>query len=323
FREGGRAVDGITALKAHGMNLVRLRLFLSPNHDEVQVNDLPYTIALAKRVKAAGLQLLLDFHYSDGWADPAKQVMPAAWRGQSIDQLEATVEAYTADVLTQFRAAGIVPELVQVGNEIDTGLLWPLGKLDRKNDSTAAHDRFGRLMRAGVRGVRKATRPADHVRIMVHFSQSATTAWSNWFYDIVRDQKIQYDIIGFSYYPGWHGMLDDLRANLAQTAKRYDKDVMVVETWYPWNAGWSPPADYPKAWTFPFTVEGQRDFTRALAQAVADVPGGRGIGVVWWYPEAVRVPGKLFIYGDGALALFDSAGRVLPAADALRRPAAR
>ncbi len=321
FRDGDRVSDAIATMRAHGSNLFRLRLFVAPNGDEVQVNDLAYTIALARRVRSSGAALLLDIHYSDTWADPAQQVTPAAWQALDFAALEARVEEYTADVLAQLKAAGVVPRIVQIGNEIDGGLLWPLGRMGWAGyDAPENFERFGRLLKAGVRGVRSTTVPADSVRIMLHLSQGASPDGTRWFFDHVAAQGVPYDLIGLSYYPWWHGGIDALRANLSATALRYGKEIIVVETAYPWRAGWSLPGSDLSAMTWPITPTGQAAFVRDVISAVAATPNGLGAGVVWWYPEAINVPG-LFVWGSGALAWFDYTGRVLPAAKVFNEPA--
>ena len=317
FRDGGQPGDAIAILRAHGSNVFRLRLFVSPNGDEVQVNDIEYTVRLAQRVTAAGAGLLLDVHYSDTWADPGHQVTPAAWASLPLDSLEQQVETYTAGVVTRLRQAGALPDIVQVGNEIDGGLLWPLGQLSYGGDSLVQWDRFTRLLKAGIRGVRGVLGPSDTVRIMLHYSQGGSTGGTQWFFDHVDAYGVPYDLIGLSYYPWWHGALGELRTNLQATAMRYGRDVMVVETSYPWRAGgWEGMATNRAAMTWAVSPQGQAQFLRDVLGAVAAVPEGRGAGVIWWYPEAIQVPG-LFAWGGGSLALFDASGSVLPAASEL------
>ncbi len=318
FRDGGQPGDAIAILMAHGANRFRLRLFVNPNGDEVQVNDLAYTIRLAQRVKAAGATLLLDLHYSDTWADPGHQTTPAAWAGLAFDALEQRVAAYSADVITRLAQAGALPDIVQVGNEIDGGILWPLGQVSGTgNDTPTQWDRFARLLKAGIRGVRGALRPGESVRIMLHYSQGGSAGGTQWFFDHMDAQGVPYDLIGLSYYPWWHGTLGELRGNLQATAQRYARDIMVVETSYPWRAGgWETMATNRAAMSWPATLQGQSQFLRDLVEAVAAVPSGHGAGVIWWYPEAIQVTG-LFVWGGGSLALFDAAGSVLPAASEL------
>jgi arabinogalactan endo-1,4-beta-galactosidase len=314
FRDGGQPGDAIAILRAHGANLFRLRLFVDPSGQEVQVNDLAYTVRMAQRVKAAGARLLLDIHYSDTWADPGRQETPAAWAALSMDSLEVRVETYTDSVITALKQAGALPDIVQVGNEVDAGMLWPFGQLRYDADSLPSWDRFTRLLKAGARGVRGALATGDTVRIMVHYSRGGDAGGTRWFFDHLVSAGVPFDLIGVSYYPFWHGGVGSLRANIRDAAQRYGRDIMVVETTYPWRAGgWESMVTSGTAMVWPVTPQGQADFLADVMSAVAAVPGGRGIGVVWWYPEAIQVPG-LFIWGGGSLSLFDAGGNVLPAA---------
>jgi len=314
FRDGGQAGDAVAILRAKGANGFRLRLFVDPDHTEVQVNDLDYTVRMASRIKAAGARLMLDLHYSDTWADPSHQTVPAAWAALGIDSLERRVEAYTADVVTRLEQAGALPDIVQVGNEIDAGFMWPLGQLSYGGDSLTSWDRFTRLLKAAIRGVRAALGSGDSVRVLLHYSQGCSGGGTRWFFDHIAAAGVPYDLIGVSYYPWWHGTLAALESNLRATAVRYGRDVMVVEASYPWRAGgWESWPTVPGAMSWTVSPQGQAQFLRDLLDAVAAVPDGRGAGVVWWYPEAIQVSG-LFIWGGGSLALFDAGGNVLPAA---------
>jgi arabinogalactan endo-1,4-beta-galactosidase len=137
FRNAGQAGDAIAILRAHGSTTFRLRVFVNPSQTGVEVNDLAYTIRLAVRVKSSGAKLLLDLHYSDTWADPGHQTTPAAWASFGLDSLEQRVENYTTEVVTELKQAGATPDIVQVGNEIDAGILWPLGQIGSGSDSLA------------------------------------------------------------------------------------------------------------------------------------------------------------------------------------------
>jgi arabinogalactan endo-1,4-beta-galactosidase len=314
FRDGGQAGDALAILRAHGANVFRLRVFVNPNDSEVQVNDLPYTLRMAGRIRAAGGMLLLDLHYSDTWADPGHQTIPAAWIGLGIDSLEQRVETYSADVVTQLRQAGALPDIVQVGNEIDGGFLWPVGRVGGAYDTPEQWDAFTRLLKAGIRGIRGALAPGDSVRIMLHYSQGGSADGTRWFVDHVNAHGVPYDLLGLSYYPFWHGTLSDLQTNLQATGLRYGIDIMVVETSYPWRSGgWESLGIDSSAMIWPVSQQGQAEFLRALLTTVAATPNRHGAGVVWWYPEAIPVPG-LFVFADGSLGLFDSSGNVLPAA---------
>lgn len=318
FRDGPPGT-AIAILRAHGSNTFRLRLFVNPNHDEVQVNDLEYTVRLAKRVKASGATLLLDLHYSDTWADPGNQATPAAWAALDFDALEQRVETWSGEVMTRLRQEGALPGIVQVGNEIDGGMLWPLGRVGGVNDTPAQWDRLARLLKAAIRGVRAALGPAEPVKILLHYSGGGNLGGTQWFFDHIGQYGVPYDLIGLSYYPWWHGTLAGLRANLLATATRYGRDVMVVETAYPWRiGGWETMAPDRTAMTWAVSPAGQSEFLRDVLAAVAGVPDGHGAGVIWWYPESIPVNG-LFVWGGGSLALFDTGGNLLPAASRLSR----
>lgn len=315
FRDGGVAGDAIAILRAHGSTVFRLRLFVNPDLQDVRVNDLAYTVRMAQRIKAAGGRLFLDIHYSDTWADPGHQAVPAAWAALPFDSLESRVETYTAGVIAQLKAAGVLPDLVQVGNEVDAGMLWPLGQLYVGGvDTAVAWDRFTRLLKAGIRGVRAPLGAGDTVRIVLHFSQGGSAAGTQWFFDHMNGYGVPFDVVGLSYYPWWHGTLGQLQANLNATAARYGKDVAVVETSYPWRpGGWEGMVTVFGAMTWDASQQGQAQFLHDVVVAVAAVPGGHGAGVLWWYPEAIPVSG-LSVWGGGSLALFDAVTGLLPAA---------
>ena len=319
FRDSGHVRDAIAILTDHGANAFRLRIFVNPNDSDVQVNDLPYTLALAARVKAAGAKLLLDFHLSDTWADPGHQTTPAAWAALGYDSLAAQVERYTAGVVAQLKHEGALPDVVQVGNEIDAGILWPLGQITGTGDTVTQWTQFTGLLKAGIQGVRDSLSPGDSVRILLHYSLGGNQAATQWFFDHINAYGVPYDVIGLSYYPFWHGTLQALEQNLNATAMRYGKPVLVVETSYPWRAGgWEGSVTDPGAMTWPVTRLGQAQFLSDLGQAVAAVPGSRGAGVLWWYPEAIPTNG-LFVFDGGSLALFDSTGNALPAVSVFGR----
>ncbi len=313
FKHGDTPGDALAILRQAGAGLFRLRIFVQPDGSEVQVNDLAYTLRMASRVKATGAQLLLDLHYSDTWADPGHQATPAGWDTVSIDTLERQVEDYTASVMTALRDQGTLPRIVQVGNEIDGGMLWPLGRVGGAYDTPVQWGRLARLLKAGIRGVKSVVTPADSVRIMLHFSGGGSTAGTAWFMDHLRAERVDFDILGLSYYPWWHGTLAQLKANLNTVASGYSIPVMVVETQYPWRVGgWENGITHPDAMHWPVTSAGQAAFLDDVLKTVATVQGGRGLGVVWWYPESIAV-NNLFVYGGGSLALFGPGGDALPA----------
>lgn len=224
FSDAGKEKDAIQILKDHGFNYIRLRIFNEPARDSGYSPgrgfcDLEHTRAMAKRVKAAGMKLLLDFHYSDTWADPGKQFKPAAWKGKSFPELKQAVYDFTRDVMQALKDQGTAPHMVQVGNEINHGMIWPEGSI-RHLDSLA------QLIYAGINGVR-AVAPAT--TIMLHVALGGQYDESVFFYDAMLQRQVPFDVIGLSYYPKWHCTLADLEYSLDELARRYNKDVIVVE----------------------------------------------------------------------------------------------
>jgi len=295
FKDGTNAVPGLQLFRNHGYNWVRLRLFVEPVGERLP-NDYAYTLAMARDAKKLGYKFLLDLHYANSWADPGKQPTPEQWKNLTHKQRVQAVFEYTRDILTKFHDAGVPPDMVQIGNEITHGMLWPDGKLPDHWDN------FADYLHAGVKGVDAACGKGPRPKIMIHIDQGASIPRTKYFFDKLNGYRIRYDVIGFSYYPWWHGSLEDLRENLAFAANRYGKDVYVVETAYNWRPTW----DFRKtAAPFPESPEGQRDFLDAVTRTVMAVPDGRGMGVFWWEPA---VANRVL----GARGFFDENGNALP-----------
>jgi arabinogalactan endo-1,4-beta-galactosidase len=291
FRDHGVPRPGMVILKDHGYNWVRLRLFHTPTD---LPNNLEYTIALAKDAKKLGFKFLLDYHYADSWADPGKQPVPPAWQGMTHPQLVDAVFRYTRDTITAFRDAGVLPDMVQIGNEIIHGVLWPDGKLPENWDN------FAQLVYAGVNGVDAGRGNGMRPKIMIHIDRGGDLKGTKAFLDRLDSYEIPYDVIGQSYYPWWHGSLNDLRKNLEFTAREYHKPIIVVETAYNWKPGnyLNRPAPFPES------PEGQRQFLEEVLRVVMQTPEGLGAGVFWWEPA---VQGPLAIRG-----YFDDQNDALP-----------
>ncbi|GAC1586508.1 MAG: hypothetical protein NVS3B8_00510 [Chitinophagaceae bacterium] len=224
FSDKGVTKDAIEILKDHGFNYVRLRIFNDPARDSGYAPgkgfcNLAYTMKMAKRVKAAGLKLLLDFHYSDTWADPGNQSKPYAWRNLSFTELKTALYDFTKNVMDSLKMQGTVPDIVQVGNEINHGIVWPDG-------SVANIDNTAQLINAGIAAV-KAVYP--EVVIMLHVALGGQNDESVFFIDNMLKRGVHFDVIGQSYYPKWHGTPEDLEYNLNDLVRRYAKDVIVVE----------------------------------------------------------------------------------------------
>ncbi len=246
----GREGDILDILKSQGFNWIRLRLFVDPSAEKGYSKDgfcgLESTLAFAKRIKAAGLKFLLDFHYSDTWADPGKQYKPASWARDNGSGLEGRVYSYSKETIEKFIAEGVRPDMVQVGNEINHGMVWPQGKI---GDSYSS---FATMLRCASAGVRAAD---PTIKIMVHIACGGQNEESVKFFDKILSQDVKFDVIGQSYYTKWHGSLDDLRANLTDLAARYGKPVVVVE---------------------------YQDYRKEVNEIVSSIPGGLGLGTFIW-----------------------------------------
>jgi arabinogalactan endo-1,4-beta-galactosidase len=292
FKENGVEKPGMQIFKDHGYNWIRLRLFHTPAE---LPNNLEYTISLAKKAKNSGYKFLLDYHYSDTWADPHKQFVPKAWEGLSHQVLVDSVFNYTRRTMIAFREAGAYPDMVQIGNEISNGMLWPDGKLPENWDS------FAELIQSGIKGVYASCGNHSCPKIMIHIDKGGNKDYTKKWFDRLNSYDIRYDVMGQSYYPWWHGSILDLRETLNFMANSYKKDIMVVEAAYNFS-----PAEYQnKPAPFPETPEGQKEFLEEVNRAVMEVPSGLGKGVFWWEPAA---PNKRF----SSRTFFDDNGNVQP-----------
>lgn len=311
YKQAGQPTDGLAILKSNGLNCVRLRLFTStPAQAQADpynyINNLDYTIPLALRAKNAGLQFLLDFHYSDSWADPQKQNKPAAWTNLTFVQLQQQMRDYNSNTIAAFKAAGVMPDYVQIGNEITGGLLWPDGHVS--GSSNNAWSNLGKLMKAAIQGINDAA-GTNPPKIMVHIDRGGDWTTTQWFFDNLLNQQVPFDLIGESYYPWWHGNLTALSNCLNNAAQRYHKPVFVAETAYPWTN--SVPSSYNPNLGIAMTPAGQVDFTVALASIVKSVPGGLGAGIFWWGTEYVHLNGYNLASFDKT-SFFDFDGNALP-----------
>jgi arabinogalactan endo-1,4-beta-galactosidase len=311
FKDNRQAKDLIGVMMANGCNCFRLRLFVNPNGRGGVIQDVPYVMAIAKRIKAAGAMFMLDFHYSDTWADPGKQFKPKAWEGLSFDELTKKVETYTAEAMTEFKKQNVLPDMVQVGNEINPGFIWPDGKLAGNDPNQWTQ--FTTLLKAGICGVRSIS-PQDKTQIIIHIACGGDFGKTDWFLSNLEKYGVSYDILGQSFYPWWHGTMKDLENNLAKTAEKFNKDIFVVETAYPYKAteNFESRADHLDAMVWDRSPEGQKAFLDELIRTVRNTPNNHGLGVLWWYPESVPTT-RSGGWNGGINALFDAEGNALPA----------
>jgi arabinogalactan endo-1,4-beta-galactosidase len=314
-------------LADNGANYVRLRVWTDP---PAGYSTLDSALTLAKRAKRAGMKVLLDLHYSDFWADPGKQPTPAAWQGQDLPTLAETVRRYTRHAVAAFARQGTPVDMVQIGNEVTSGMLFPTGQLYPPEPAPQQWPQFATLLKAGIKGAHEGAPRRQQPRIMIHIDRGGDNGGSQWFFDHILAEGVDFDVIGESYYPIWHGSLADLRANLNDLATRYHKDIVVVETAYPWTTQdgdgyanlWGGTPTLPDQATYPPTVQGQARFFEALRDVLSDVPDGRGLGFFDWEPE--WTPGVGWEPGAGNpndnLTMFDFTGRALPSLRAFRAP---
>ncbi|GIJ46820.1 arabinogalactan endo-beta-1,4-galactanase [Virgisporangium aliadipatigenens] len=314
---GGRRVDPLRLLHANGVNHARLKVWVDPADGYNAKADV---LRKAVRAKAAGMKLLIDFHYSDAWADPGKQNKPAAWAGLPFDRLTQAVYDHTFDVLSALRAQGTPADLVQVGNEINGGMLWPDGRWDN-------WDGLAALLKAGARAVTDSTPGA---RIVLHLAEGGNNGGHRWWFDNAVARGVPFDVIAVSHYTYWHGPLGYLQANLLDLSGRYGKPVLVAETAYGFTTAEGDheknifTADLAATAGWPATPRGQAEALRDLFTTVAAVPGA--LGVVYWEPTWTAVEGAGWDpadpgSGDGweNQALWDYDGRALPALSVFRR----
>lgn len=277
FSDGGVEGDALEILRDNGFNYIRLRLFVNPKSELGYSQrdgycDLEHTLAMAKRIKEAGMMFLLDFHYSDNWADPAKQIMPQAWQTYSYDEVCEAVYNHTKETLLALEAQGTLPDMVQVGNEVSNGMLWPYGSVRHTFSGLCG------LLKEGVRAVREYAPDAE---IMIHVALGGQAEESERFFDAMEEYGVEYDIIGQSYYPEWHGTLEELEANANALVLKYNKPLIVVE---------------------------YRDHYLDIERIVSALPNGLGRGTFIWEATSPQW-GKLF----------DETGAATPALDDYNR----
>jgi arabinogalactan endo-1,4-beta-galactosidase len=264
YNAAGVQEDCLQILKENEINTVRLRVFVNPSANKRSGHcSKDEVVNMAVRAKAMGMRILIDFHYSDSWADPGKQTKPAAWAGHDFPQLLTDVYAHTFDVLSALKAKGVTPEWVEVGNEIPGGLLWPDG-------STSNWGQLSQLLNKGYDAVKAVD---GSIKVVIHLDQGNNSGRFTKFFDNFKANGGKWDVIGMSYYPYWihqdyTASINNLGANLNDMAARYGKEVMVVEVG----------GDATK-------VQDTYDMLVAVQQKVRAVPNGKGLGVVYWEPE--------------------------------------
>lgn len=283
--------------------MVRLRLWNDPydaegNSYSAGYSDIKTVLKLAKRASKLGLDWLLDLHYSDCWADPGKQTIPKAWQGMNVDELETAVYEYTLNVLKECEEAGLKPQMVAIGNELSNGLLWPYAKVPE-------YANIARFVSAGIR----ASREFDaKIPVMIHLDNGGNNElYRRWFDNYFANNGLDFEYIGLSYYPFWHGTLDMLRDNMNDIALRYGKKLIVAEVSMGFTLddykdyeklpdelrkGMATKKELAEKVPFPMTPEGQHDFMKAFLDVIHGIRDNMCEGYFYWEPAWLPVPGS-------------------------------
>lgn len=287
----GTEKDCLQLLKDRGMNTIRLRVWVNPNDDKASGHcSKEETVVMALRAQKMGMRIMIDFHYSDSWADPAKQFKPKAWENHTFPELMTDVYDHTFDVLTALKAVGVTPEWVQVGNEIPGGMLWPEG-------STKNWNQLAQLLNKGY----EATKAIDaKIKVIVHVDEGNNNEKFRWFFDNATANNVKYDVIGLSYYPFWikkdyTKTIADLAYNLNDMVARYNKEVMIVEV-----GGIDE------------EVQNTKELLAATMKAVRAVPNNKGLGVLYWEPQGAKS------WSGYSLSAWQKDGKPSPALDAFK-----
>lgn len=279
YDDYGAEKDCLEILKEHGIDSIRLRAWVNPSDHKASGHcNTNEVVEMAVRANNMGFRIMIDFHYSDSWADPEKQKKPAAWENHSFEQLKEDVYSYTLGVMKTLKENGVEPEWVQVGNEIPFGMLWPEGSIDNFEQLT-------QLLNSGYDAVKAVNNEA---KVIIHLDQGDDRARFVNFFDKHRENGGKYDVIGMSYYPYWLNKdytetIDNLENNMLEMISRYGKEVMVCEIG----------GDYTKP-------QNTYDMLKEVIARVKAIPEEKGLGVFYWEPEGADSWSKykLSAWGD-------------------------
>lgn len=302
YYDNGEERDLLAIMKSYDVDTIRIRLWNDPWSETGESygageNDLKTSLEIAKRVTAAGFGVLLNFHYSDFWADPGKQIKPKAWADYGVKELEQAVYDYTLESMQTFLDAGVNITMVQVGNELSNGLLWPEGKVPN-------YDNIATFVNAGIRAVRKEDAA---IPVMIHLDNGGNNALYREWFDNFTKRGEDFEIIGLSYYPFWHGSLQMLNDNMNDIAERYGKDLVIAEVSMGYTMedyknyeklsdeerkGYATRPALVEKIEYPMTKQGQYDFMEDFLNRISHIKGGKGKGFFYWEPAWIPVPGS-------------------------------
>jgi arabinogalactan endo-1,4-beta-galactosidase len=286
YTAGGVSTEGIQLMKSLGMNAIRLRVWVDPVGGWCNASDV---LAKALRAKNLGMRIMIDFHYSDSWADPGKQNKPAAWAALDLSGLQSAVYDHTFSVLTLLKSNGIVPEWVQVGNETNDGMLWPNGK------ASLSMANFASLVNKGYDAVKAVD---SSIKVIVQVSNGFDNSLFRWLFDGLRNNGGKWDVIGMSLYPpvaDWSTLNNQCLANMNDMVSRYGKPVMICEVGMSWDQ-----------------ATACKSFLTDLITKIKSLPAGKGLGIFYWEPQAYNN------WQGYTLGAFDNSGKPTIALDAFR-----
>lgn len=306
YNEAGQEQDVYQIMARNGVNFFRVRLWNSPRNlfgkgyggGDV---DTAQAIKMSKRAQAANMNVMVDLHYSDFWADPGSQRTPTKWAGKQLNDLAREVEQFTAQVLNEFKNAGVNVQAIQIGNEINNGLLFPVGQINWSNPTQSYKD-VATLLKAGIRGA-KSVNPK--ILTMIHLAEGGSYDVFNNFFTALDNNDVKYDLIGASYYPFYHGTLENLKYNLDNTATKFKKPVIVAETSYGYTVATHQGASHiyntqmEDAGKYITSIQGQASALRDVVQILADVPNKLGAGVFYWEPAWLPVANAGWATAEG------------------------
>ena len=281
FYEDGDQIDPIQLFKEKGINTARIKIWHTPS---LNYNNLESVLEIADRANSAGMDLLLDFHYSDTWADPLNQNKPSAWLDLTFEILCDSIEEYSRHVISKLKNQNTLPKYVQIGNETDCGLLWPDGYVCDEFNNDTQWNKLGALFMHAIDGVNSALDAQDTIGIISHVSNGG-----NWFFNNLIEQGVHINILSISYYPMWHGTLTDLIQNMDELGNEFQKPVLVVETAYPFTLQWNDNTnniiglETQLLEGYEASEEGQLLFLHDLITLVNE--NNYGLGICYWAPD--------------------------------------
>ena len=281
FYVNGNQIDPIQIFKDKGINTARIKIWHTPS---LNYNNLESVLEIAYRASSAGLDLILDFHYSDTWADPLNQAKPSVWEDLNFETLCDSIEQYSRYVMTKLKNQNSLPKYVQIGNETDCGLLWPDGYVCDESNNESQWNKLRELFVHAIEGVYSALDNEDTIEIISHVSSGG-----NWFFNNLIEQGVNIDILSISYYPMWHGTLTDLSQNIDDLGTMFQKPVLVVETAYPFTLQWNDNTnnilglENQLLEDYEASEEGQFLFLHDLISLVDE--NDYGLGICYWAPD--------------------------------------